>query len=294
VPPEILDPGIAVLRFFSRFHGPLWNGIFLAISGMGSTAGYVLLFCLLWWGVSWKLGARLFVALVLSVYVNAAIKDWVREPRPFDYGGVESVIRPGEFSFPSGHAQHAVLVWGLLAAHVRRRSFTLAAAGIAFLIGFSRVALGVHFPSDVLGGWILGGLLAVLYHRWSGSVIDRASRIPLELALALALLLPLGLTLLEGNRNTATALGGLAGALSGLALAGREHLYAEREPPSRRRERLFLGLAGLPLIYLALRAASPAEGDPLHLLYLWARFAVIALWVSYLVPKIVNTFKRRT
>ena len=293
MPPEILDPGIELIRYLSQFRGPWVNALFLAFSGVGSTLGYLVLFCILWWGVSWKLGARLFTTLVLSVYLNAVIKDWVAQPRPFDYAGVESVTRPDEFGFPSGHAQHAALLWSVLAAHFRKRWFTLFAASMVFFIGFSRVHLGVHFPTDVLGGWILGGILAIAYLRSSGPVIDWANRLSFQKQIVLALSVPMALTLLHGVRNTATALGALGGALSGLVLARRQRLYSDEEPAPSRRQRLLVGLVGLPMLYLALRALSPSEASRLYYLYLWMRFATIGLWVSYLVPKLVTLGARR-
>jgi membrane-associated phospholipid phosphatase len=293
VPPEILEPGIEVIRFLSQFRGPWVNAFFLAFSGIGSTVGYIVLFCILWWGVSWKLGAKLYAALVLSVYLNAVIKDWVAQPRPFDYAEVESVTRPEDYGFPSGHAQHAALVWSLLAAHFRKRWLTVFAAAAAFLIGYSRVHLGVHFPTDVLGGWLLGGVLAVAYLRWSAPSIEWASRLSFGRQMLLSLSFPMALTFLHGTRNTAMALGGLAGALSGLVLARRQRLYPEGEPAPRRRERLLLGLVGLPALYLALLLLTPEETSRITFLYLWLRFATIGLWVSYLVPKIVAFLKTR-
>ncbi len=292
MPPEILDAGIEILRYLSQFRGPWVNAFFLALSGIGSTLGYLVLFCILWWGFSWKLGAKLFAALVLSVYLNAVLKDWVAQPRPFVYADIESVTRPGEFGFPSGHAQHAALVWSLLAAHFRKRWFTGFAAAMVFLIGFSRVHLGVHFPTDVLGGWLLGGILANAYLRWSGPSIDWASRLPFETQTFLALSVPMALTLLHRTANTATALGALAGALGGLVLARRQHLYHNQEPASRRREWLRVGLVGLPILYLALIALSPPEASWIYYVYLWMRFATIGLWVSYLVPRLVAYRKK--
>jgi hypothetical protein len=267
------------------------TAVLLAFSGMGSTLGYLVLFCMLWWGVSWRLGARLFAVLVLSVYLNAVVKDWVAQPRPFEYAAVESVTRPDEFGFPSGHAQHAALVWSVLAVHFRKRWFTLFAASMAFLIGFSRVHLGVHFPTDVLGGWILGGILAAAYARWADTFFERADRLNFGKKLTLGLGVPMVLTALHGTRNTAMVLGALAGALSGLVLARRQRLYPDEERAPRRRERLLLGLVGLPALYLALLALSPEESSRFYYLYLWVRFATIGLWVSYLVPKLVAVFK---
>ena len=293
MPPELLDAGIELIRYLSQFRGPWVNAFFLAFSGIGSTVGYLVLVCILWWRFSWKLGAKLFVALVLSVYLNAVIKDWVAQPRPFIYADIESVTRPGEFGFPSGHAQHAALVWSLLAAHFRKRWITVLAAGMVLLIGFSRVHLGVHFPTDVLGGWLLGGILAQVYLRWSDPAIDWARRLSFERQMFLALGAPLVLTLFHGTQNTATALGALAGALGGLALARRERLYSDDEPGRTRRKQLLVGLIGLPVLYLALIILSPSETSRLYYVYVWMRFAAIGLWASYLVPKLTAVFRTK-
>lgn len=89
------------------------------------------------------------------------VKLSIARPRP-DLG--EIVATAGGFSFPSGHSAQAVACYGALAwlvAHVTRtrRSTILAWAGatvLAVLIGFSRLYLGVHWLSDVVGGFVLG------------------------------------------------------------------------------------------------------------------------------------------
>jgi membrane-associated phospholipid phosphatase len=279
VPTGILDTGIEILSYLSRFRGPWVNALFLALSGIGSTVGYLLLFAILWWAFSWKLGAKLFAALVLSVYLNALIKDLIAQPRPFVYADFESVTQPDEFSFPSGHSQNAAFVWTLLAVHFRKRWFTIFAAAMVFLIGYSRVHLGVHFPTDVLAGWLLGGLLAQAYLLWYERFIGWAGRLAFEWQLLLALGVPMTLTLLHGTRNTSTA-------LVGLVVARRQRVYSDREPGSGRAKRLVVGLVGLPVLYLTLLSVSPEDTSRLYYLYLWMRFAAIGLWVSFLVPKL--------
>jgi membrane-associated phospholipid phosphatase len=275
-----------ILSYLSRFRGPWLNAFFLTLSGIGSTAGYVMLFAILWWSVSWKLGAKLYTALVLSVFLNALAKDLVAQPRPFVYADFESVTRPGEFSFPSGHAQHAALLWSLLAVHFRKRWFTLAAGVMIFLVGFSRVYLGVHFPTDVLAGWLAGAILAYAYMRWNESFLDWADGLSFEWKLALAFGAPLLLTLLHGTPTTAMTLGLLAGALGGLVLARRQRLYTAKDSPPRRHMRLAVGLIGLPLLYIGLMVLSPEDTSRLYSFYRWLRFAAIGLWISFLVPKL--------
>ena len=78
-----------------------------------------------------------------------------------------------------------------------------------------------------------------------------------------------------------------------LALSRRQHLDPEEGSAPAQRERLVVGLIGLPLLYFAFRVASPPEGARFFHLYLWARFATIGLWVSYVVPKVVALLRAR-
>lgn len=290
MPREILDFGIDVIRWLTAHRSPAATLLFLAASGLGSTIGYLVIFPIVWWGFSWKLGARLLVALVLSVYLNALLKDWVALERPFRYAPIDHITTPDEYSFPSGHAQNAAVVWGLLALHFRKRWFWYLCAVIVLFIGFSRVYLGVHFPTDVLAGWSLGALLAWVYARWSKSGADWVSHLPVPAQLALALGVPSILTMLHATRNTAMAFGGLAGALGGLAAARSKRLYPEDAPRSRRAW-LLLGLVGLPVLFLGLGRLQPAVDTSPYYLYLFLRFAAIGLWVSFLVPRIVALVK---
>ena len=293
MPPHILDSGIEFLSYLARFRGPWMNGFFLALSAIGSIVGYIVILAIRWWGFSWKLGAKLFAALVLSVYLNALVKDVVAQPRPFVYTNFESVTRPDEFSFPSGHAQHAALVWTLLAMHFRKRWFTLTAAVMVFLIGFSRVYLGVHFPTDVLAGWLVGSILAHIYVRWNERFIEWANGLPFAWKVSLAFGVPVVLTFLHGTRTTSMALGALAGTLGGLVIARRQQLYAGAITVWKRRRRLAVGLLGLPLLAVALWTFSPGDDSRLYYLHRWMQYATIGLWVSYFVPKIASLMRPR-
>jgi len=84
---------------------------------------------------------------------------------------LEPIIVEAGFSFPSGHAANGMVAYGVLAVLVGRLPLTrpvrlamqVAAGLVIFLVGLSRVWLGVHYPTDVLAGWALGALIVVLY-----------------------------------------------------------------------------------------------------------------------------------
>lgn len=95
----------------------------------------------------------------------------------------EEINSASGYSFPSGHAIVTSLVYGLiayfLAEHYPNKKKTIWSFYfiLVFLVGFSRVYLGVHWPSDIIGGWAVGALLfAALYWWYKKGGITRAIR----------------------------------------------------------------------------------------------------------------------
>ena len=120
--------------------------------------------------------ALVFAATVtLAQVLSVLLKDWIERPRPMLVSHLDLVYSS---SFPSGHAMMSPAVYltlaGIMASGARRPGEGALGIAVAALlvaaIGVSRVYLGVHWPSDVLGGWVLGGAIAagatlVLRHR---------------------------------------------------------------------------------------------------------------------------------
>ena len=102
---------------------------------------------------------RVGVAILLAESVSGALKVWVgRDRPPLSHPGPEPLLDvPSTHSFPSGHATVSFACATVLALAVPRLRVPLFA--LAALISFSRVYVGVHYPSDVLAGAVLGLLL---------------------------------------------------------------------------------------------------------------------------------------
>lgn len=127
----------------------------------------------------WKAAALLCLAFTLGHPLNYLIKMLINRPRPT--AEAVSVFMPGiGSSFPSGHAMTAVMVFGFLAVmasihiahqHARHLWVTIFIL-MALAISFSRVYLGAHFLSDIVGGWTAGLFFVLLwieaYKRFAG------------------------------------------------------------------------------------------------------------------------------
>ncbi|MFQ6141452.1 phosphatase PAP2 family protein [Streptomyces seoulensis] len=132
----------------------------------------VLLVVWCWWSVRRRGGenaAGSVAALVwaplaagIAVLVNVPIRGFVERPRPFrDHQGLDVLVAgKTDFSFVSDHATITMAMG--VALFVANRRFGLAGIAVALLEGFCRVYMGVHYPTDVVGGFALGTAVALL------------------------------------------------------------------------------------------------------------------------------------
>lgn len=105
-------------------------------------------------------------ALALSHGLVQLVKRTVNRPRPRMPPGLETLVRtPDRFSFPSGHSASSLSV-GLPLATAIGGLWGWAILALALTVGFSRAYLGVHYPGDVLAGWLLA-----LVGIWAGVLI---------------------------------------------------------------------------------------------------------------------------
>lgn len=133
------------------FFGEPWLILALAISGFVSAAVRAqdtIMWAFFWSGIAYG--------------INTLIKQLARRHRP--HNRRVSMLGIKSYSFPSGHAFGAVIFYGMYAYldYIYLEAplnviIVLALTALTILIGISRVRLAIHYPSDVVGGWILGG-----------------------------------------------------------------------------------------------------------------------------------------
>ncbi|MFE6101249.1 phosphatase PAP2 family protein [Streptomyces laurentii] len=153
---------------------PPWFDRVMEFTGeYGTVLGLVLVVLGCWWSVRRRGTAADSVAGVtallwaplaagIALLVNVPIRGFVQRPRPFnDHPGLDVLVKgKTDFSFVSDHATLTMaLAIGVFIAH---RRFGFAAIGLALAAGFCRVYMGVHYPTDVVGGLALGTAVALL------------------------------------------------------------------------------------------------------------------------------------
>lgn len=182
----------AISSALQGFRSQAMDALMLTISlmGDGQVTTVVSIACsgCLLWRRSWRLAVVFSLVMLLVSWSVPALKQLLAVPRPHDlYTGGQA------FSFPSGHATGASALWGMVAwmacscSRGSRRWLIGAAAGsLVACVAISRVMLSVHWPSDVVGGILLGASLTLLFALAVNATEVRQAR-PMSLAV-LALL----------------------------------------------------------------------------------------------------------
>ncbi|WP_328675429.1 phosphatase PAP2 family protein [Streptomyces sp. NBC_00322] len=170
------DPDLSLLYDINGLakDAPSWLDRTMAFVGeYGIMLAMVLVVLWCWWSVRRRgttedsvgaVAALIWAPLAagIALLINIPIRGFVERPRPFrDHQGIEVLVSGNsDYSFVSDHATMAMAIAaGLFVAH---RRFGLAAIGLALAEGFCRVYMGVHYPTDVVGGFALGTAVALL------------------------------------------------------------------------------------------------------------------------------------
>lgn len=278
--------GLSVIVWMQSMRSPVADAIFAAGSFLGEEEFFFLLFATLFWAIDVRVGFRIGVIFLISVYLNSLAKVLIAHPRPYDLDpSVGLGIRPGlGYGIPSGHAQNAVVIWGGLAAWRRTTTAWIGAAFVAALIGISRIYRGVHFPTDVLGGWVLGAVILFVGLTYRARIAAAIGRWSLAGQILLALGGPAVMAVLFPDSGAVTAAGTLAGAGCGMAVALRRLPLDSAGALWQRVLRLLLGLFILFVLYVGLKMIFPGEGSSLYQAFRFIRYALLGLWVTLGAP----------
>jgi len=275
---SVLNWGIEVVLWFQPF-SPALDLPFKVLTSLGDKEFYLLLMPLVYWCINRRAGARLFMLLLFSACLNEGAKLLADQPRPFNYDPrVIKFVHEDSGGLPSGHTQSAVVVWGYLAYCFKKKPLWLLAGFLILAIPLSRIYLGAHFPTDLLGGYVLGALVLFLFLRLDSVLESWFTQKGILYQLCVSMGLPVLLILFvpSGNEGLLTALGALMGVATGVVLERRWVRFSSEGRWWQQVIRYLVGIVILVGVWLGLRFAF-AQLEPADL-YRVIRYALVGMW----------------
>jgi membrane-associated phospholipid phosphatase len=257
--------------------------LFIFLNYFDSAYFIFVLIPFIWIGFSYRLGLKLFYTLAFSGFLNTCLKVLIGWPRPTHDCPDIGLFDFHSYGFPSGGAQTAALLGTLLIYYWKSKWRFLVGGVYILLVSFSRIYLGAHYPLDVLGGWVLGFLLAFLFIHYQEKIEKYLTKKGLNFCLALntavALfflwLIPMGQIQFQMGSLLAIGLGAYFSFKYDLCLKAPKTITAGTA-------RGTFAVAILFLIYFLWPREAP----------LFTQSFVIGLWVSLFASPVCKSLRR--
>jgi membrane-associated phospholipid phosphatase len=273
---------------------PWLDTLFGILTFLGNEEFYLILLPLVYWCIDRRTGASLGYLSLSSAWINSLVKHLFKIPRP---GALDSRVKvlseQTSPSFPSGHAQGTLVNWGYVAYCLRSPVFWGVTIVVLLGVGLSRIVLGVHFPQDVIAGWLIGLVVLVLYiwleppvARW---LSGQRSAIQVVLALGVPIVLiflhPSDMDGIYPAEGAITPMGALAGLGLGMVMERKWVHFRADGAWVRRALRFLLGIVVTAAFYLGPRLLLPEDmAHGLESGVRFVRYALVGWMVAFLCP----------
>lgn len=293
-----MDIQLSILQFFQSIRNPILNVVFLIFTISTELPVLVLFTATMYWCINKKYGQKILFALVGNITLNTAVKEFVRAPRPIGIKGIDSMRTSTAtgYSFPSGHTQSATTFWVSIMT-IFKNSWVYILGIIMILgIGISRLYLAVHWPIDVLCGWIFG----IVFTIFLGKVFDYVDNNK-SYGVLFLLLIPFAAVLyLVNSTEYIKILGLLTGFILGYIVedkfikfetgqTNKRIDFSSKSNKSRKNKsrliinlyRLIIGISTLALAYVGLKYIMPSS-----YIFDYIRYAIVVFYAVAGVPAV--------
>lgn len=297
-----------ILMYLQSIRNELLTGIFTFFTICTEVPVITVLTAMLYWCINKKAGQRILFALAGSLNINVAVKNIVKMPRPIGTKGLVSLRTQTAtgYSFPSGHTQTATTFWTSMITQFK--NIWIYIIGILMILGagISRLYLAVHWPMDVIVGWILGIILSILFIK----LFDYIDNSKNYYILVIIMLIFGVCTYFVGGEDFYK----LFGLYSGFALGYMvEDTYINFSTENKQRKNIFskstskiegtkgkilrfiIGIISLLIVYLIFKYIENTfmigKNEEIINLFKYLKYTIIVFWGVAIAPALFKLFK---
>lgn len=271
---------LELIRAVQSIHNPFLDAFFEGITIFGEELFMVPLLAIIYWAVNKKFGETLAYTVFTSLLLNNTLKEIFSFKRPIGEEGIRT-LRPETAtgkSFPSGHSQNGAATGTAIAHQLKKKWISLTLGTLIFLIGLSRIYLGVHYPKDAVVGILLGLLTALLCAKL-------LQKVKPEVLYTLTFLLFAPAFFFAGSEDFIKSFGSYAGFFLGILLEKNYVKFEVKGTLLKKGLRVLFGILLVLLIKEGLGAFLPEKP-----LYDLLRYFLVTFTAIFLYPLFFKKF----
>jgi undecaprenyl-diphosphatase len=288
------NPSIAWIA--ENVRHPWLDPIMQLVSGLGETGAILFTISLGYWLWNKRAMRTLGYALYIAILFNVWIKGMVMECRPPSEFWLEyNLDLTKSFSFPSGHAQASIVLWGGLAYYFRKSWAGIFFAVTGLLVGLSRPYLGVHYPHDVLAAWVCGlsVLATAIYFEKNHINMLRNFPLSVDVIIMLSFLASIQLVIYDPTTLSLKVSASLFGFWLGSQLEAKTLQFTPNAQFPAMFIQSFIGLAGIGLLWKGIHIASAMTELPelLDKFIILLQYTLLGIWITYGAPAVFTKWR---
>jgi undecaprenyl-diphosphatase len=280
------------IKWIHRFRDPFLDEFFRFTNYLDTFGFWLFLIPIVWIFRGWKDGVRLFYLAMASSLTNYTLKSMFMILRPFQVDPSVGLIEVPGYSFPSGAAQTAMILPGILIYYWKSPWKWVIGVTYGLVLSSSRIFLGVHYPTDILGGWLVGLILLWCFISVRPKFEAFLGKQPLFTLFILSQAIPLALLPFFESRSMFQLCVIAMGIACGVALLEKRGGLAQLAKGVWLKVIVSCVLVGTIFLFYVM-TSFPA---PVPTLYRFFRVFAIGIWLpvgSYVLVSLANRMRSR-
>lgn len=246
---------LQIIRAIQSISNPFFDVLFQLFTIFGEELILISIITTIYWAYDKEFGEYVAYSALTSLLFNNAVKDIFKMKRPIGEEGIRTLRAQTAtgYSFPSGHSQGAASFYGSIAIYFKKKFIYILSTIIIFLVGISRLYLGVHYPKDVVVGIVFGIAIALISYKLFNWVKNR------NLLYILTFLCFIPALTFAKSPDFIKGLGTYLGFVLGIIVEKRYIKFSVSGSMSNKILRVVIGIAILLIVKSGLKAIFPNE-----------------------------------